>query len=94
MENIKNSKSNLARLMATENIFVEHHNIKSAYFDIKNRVLGLPIWKNMSDDLYDLFVGHEVGHALYTPLDTFLDAIDYTDKNNKSVAFKANDDSF
>ena len=86
MENIKNSKSNLARLMATENIFVEHHNIKSAYFDIKNRVLGLPIWKNMSDDLYDLFVGHEVGHALYTPLDTFLDAIDYIDKNNKSVA--------
>jgi hypothetical protein len=36
-------------------------------FDLKNRTLILPIWKDMSSDLYDLLIGHEVGHALFTP---------------------------
>tara|TARA_Y100000593_G_scaffold3607_1_gene7126 strand:- start:1137 stop:3254 length:2118 start_codon:yes stop_codon:yes gene_type:complete len=62
-------RSSLAKLMATENISVEHKNIPTAYFDTKDRVLGLPIWKNASKDVYDLLVGHEVSHALYTPVD-------------------------
>lgn len=60
-------KSQLAKLMATENLRVEHQNIHTAMFDPKNRALYLPIWKNMSGDLYDLLCGHEVGHALHTP---------------------------
>jgi hypothetical protein len=63
----KNSKSLLAKLMAEEDISVQHKNIETAYFDVKNRVLALPLWKDMSGTLYDLLVGHEVGHALYTP---------------------------
>ena len=64
-----NQKSILSRLMATEDIVVEHRtHIETAYFDIKNRILVLPKWKNMSNELYDMFVGHEVGHALYTPM--------------------------
>lgn len=66
----KNSKSLLAKMMAEEDITIQHKNIDTAYFDIKNRILAVPIWKDMSDDLYDLFMGHEVGHALYTPSDT------------------------
>ena len=62
-------KSNLAKLLATENISVEHKKVKTAYFIPKTRVLCLPIWEDMSNDLYDLLVGHEVGHALYTPRD-------------------------
>ena len=62
-------KSNLAKLLATENITVEHRKVKTAYFVPKTRVLCLPIWEDMSNDLYDLLVGHEVGHALYTPTD-------------------------
>lgn len=65
----KESKSLLAKLMAEEDISVRHEKIDTAYFDVKNRVLAIPIWKEMSNDLYDLFVGHEVGHALYTPSD-------------------------
>jgi hypothetical protein len=65
----KNSKSLLAKLMAEENISVQHKNIETAYFDVRNRVLALPLWKDMSGTLYDLLVGHEVGHALYTPAD-------------------------
>ncbi len=60
-------QSTLARLLAKENITVTHGNMKTAMFDVKNRVLGLPMWKNKSKDVYDMLVGHEVGHALYTP---------------------------
>ena len=65
----KEQKTNLAKLLATENITVEHRKVKTAYFIPKTRVLCLPIWEDMSNDLYDLLVGHEVGHALYTPQD-------------------------
>jgi hypothetical protein len=61
------SKSTLAKLLATENLRVEHQKVPTAMFDLKNRTLILPIWKDMSIDLYDLLIGHEVGHALYTP---------------------------
>jgi len=61
------SKSLLARLLAKENITICHGNYNTAYFDVQNRVLGLPLWKDDDKDLYDMLVGHEVGHALYTP---------------------------
>ena len=62
------SKSNLARLMATENLMVEQRHVQTAYFDLKNRVLVVPILDgNLSPELYDLLLGHEVGHALETP---------------------------
>lgn len=68
-------KSQLARLMATENLRVEHQKIQTAKFDTKNRVLYLPIWQDMSGTLYDLLCGHEVGHALYTPAEGWHDAV-------------------
>ena len=61
--------------MSEENITVRHEKIETAYFDVKNRVLALPIWQDMSNDLYDLLVGHEVGHALYTPEEGLLEAV-------------------
>ena len=62
------SKSILAKLMATENLTVEQRAISTACFDVENRVLTVPILDNqISSQLYDLFMGHEVGHALYTP---------------------------
>ena len=65
----KEQKSNLARLLATENITVQHRNVETAYFVPKQRLLCLPIWEDMSNDLYDMLVGHEVGHALHTPIE-------------------------
>jgi len=65
-----NSKSILAKLMATENLTVEQRAVRTAFFDVENRVLTVPILDNkISSQLYDLFMGHEVGHALYTPAD-------------------------
>ena len=68
MTNKRNQKDQLAKLMATENITIVHKPIPTAYFDVKNRILACPTFKDdISDELYDLFMGHEVGHALNTP---------------------------
>ena len=64
-----NQKSVLARLLANENITVQQGNYESAYFDVQSRTLGIPLWKEMSGDVLDLLVGHEVSHALFTPTD-------------------------
>ena len=74
MKNTKETKSMLAKLLASENLTVEHGKFQTASFDVKNRVLRLPIWKEMSGSLYDLLVLHEVGHALYTPEEGYHDA--------------------
>jgi len=77
------SKSALAKLMATENVTIEHRKMSTARFDPINRVLYLPIWKNMSGYMYDLLGGHEVGHARWTPADGWHNAvIDPTKKIN------------
>ena len=64
----------LPKLLAKENVTIQHGNFKTAWFDIKNRVLGLPLWEDMHKDVYDLFVGHEVGHALETPFEGWHDS--------------------
>ena len=66
-------KGNLARLLATENLVVEHRKVSTASFDVVRRVLTLPLWQKASNTVYDLLVGHEVGHALFTPADDWMD---------------------
>lgn len=69
-------KSQLAKLLATENITMQHNpSANTAYFNVETRELILPVWQNISEDLYDMLVVHEVGHALDTPGDLWLDAI-------------------
>jgi hypothetical protein len=62
-------KGTLARLLATEDLVVEHKNVQTAAFNVHTRVLTLPMWEKASNTVYDMLVGHEVGHALYTPDD-------------------------
>ena len=78
-------KSMLAKLMAAENISVEHKKIPTAAFDVKNRVLYLPIlkWKPGSN-VYDLFCAHEVGHALWTPYEGWHSSVSEKGKGYKS----------
>ena len=61
--------STLAKLLAEEDIHVVHRNQSTAMFDVKNRELSLPIWREMSKNIQDLMTLHEVGHALWTPLE-------------------------
>ena len=59
-------KSQLARLLATEDLIVEHKSVETASFNVSSRVLTLPVW-DASENVYDMLVSHEVSHALYTP---------------------------
>lgn len=82
---IVEQKSNLAKLLATENVTVQHKKVDTASFNPKTRVLTIPIWKKMSSELYDLFLSHEVGHALWTPAEGWHDAV--CDKGNNYKGF-------
>ena len=69
-------KGNLARLLATENLIVEHRKVSTASFDVYRRVLTLPNWDKATSTVYDLLVGHEVGHALFTPNEDWTEMFD------------------
>ena len=60
-------KSQLAKLLATEDLVVEHKQVDTACFNVQTRVLTLPLWEKATNNIYDLLVAHEVGHALFTP---------------------------
>ena len=64
-------KETLAKLMATENVEIVHGDYKTAAFDIENRILYLPDYVNMGEDVYDLLISHEVSHALNTPVEGY-----------------------
>jgi hypothetical protein len=68
-------KSQLAKLLATEDLVVEHKKVETACFNVHTRVLTLPMWERASNTVYDLLVGHEVGHALYTPDEDWLEKV-------------------
>ena len=76
---IKNreTKSLLAKLMASENINVEYREkAETAAFNTESRTLIMPVLKDMTDAATDLFLGHEVGHALYTPQGAIKDVLE------------------
>ena len=80
-------KSLLAKLLATEDIIVQYDaNARTASFNITSRVLVMPVWANVSNDLQDMLVVHEVGHALDTPEKETLDAIADIAERNKASA--------
>ena len=62
--------------MATEDITVQHSaNAETAAFDTESRTLILPVWEDMDNSVYDMLVGHEVSHALHTPMEGWQDFI-------------------
>ena len=75
------TKSMLAKLMAMENLTIEQRGTRTASFSPTNRTLTVPIWSDISGELYDLLMGHEVSHALNTPADGWHDAQKYFGKD-------------
>lgn len=82
-KNLTINKTALAKLLAAEDITIEHTSNKPS-FDVATRTLRLPVWKDMNGDLYDTLIGHEIGHALYSPSDSYIitAAINSIDRNN------------
>tara|TARA_B100001248_G_scaffold144637_1_gene108602 strand:+ start:266 stop:2461 length:2196 start_codon:yes stop_codon:yes gene_type:complete len=60
-------KESLAKLLAQEDLIVEHRKVDTAQFNVETRVLTLPMWQHDSNLVIDMLIAHEVGHALYTP---------------------------
>lgn len=79
---MKKNKSQLAKLLATENIEVQENAVKTASFDVKDRVLTIPTLKeeHKSKHVYDMLVGHEVSHALHTPAEGWMNMKDRSDE--------------
>lgn len=76
-ENASPDKSQLAKLLATENInVVINPKLQTAAFDLKSRTMHLPNWEGVSAEVIDLLVGHETGHALFTPEEGWHGAIE------------------
>jgi len=69
-------KGMLARLLATEDLMVEHKKVETACFNVHTRVLTLPMWERASNTVYDMLVAHEVSHALYTPDEDWFETVD------------------
>lgn len=70
MSNQNICRETIAKLMANENITVTHlPSATTASFDVKNRILILPVWNESEDSVYTLLISHEVGHALFTPIE-------------------------
>lgn len=64
-------KSGLAKLLANENITVQTNPYtRAAVFDTKKRVLTLPVWKDTTEDVYNMLLGRETSRAINTPTDT------------------------
>ena len=62
-------KSTLVKLLAEEDVTVSYQSVPTASFNVETREVTLPIWKDKSEDVMDMMSLHEVGHALYTPMD-------------------------
>ena len=60
-------KGTLAKLLAQEDLIVEHRQVETAMFDVEKRILTLPLWEKAEASVLDMLIAHEVGHALYTP---------------------------
>ena len=86
MTSTTQTRDQSARLLATENINVIRSNVKTASFDIKNRTLLLPRWKDMSDAEEEMLLLHEVGHALFTGYDEYSNVFEKGRRHLKAYA--------
>jgi hypothetical protein len=80
-DNITNDLA--TKLLAQENLMINRAPVRTASFDVKNRILTLPQWKDMTPELEDMLKAHEVGHAIYTDTAQF----DALVKANKDIPF-------
>jgi hypothetical protein len=62
-------QTKLARLLSTENIYCEFRKVETASFNVKSRVLIMPVFAaGLLPETVTMLTGHEVGHAKWTPV--------------------------
>lgn len=85
-QNQPQSNDILAKLLAHENINIVRGNVRTASFDIRNRVLVLPRWKDMTQSCEQMLILHEVGHALFTTEEKYGVVFEKENKHLKGYA--------
>jgi len=81
--------NNFARILAKENIIIRRSvKATTASFNMKTRLLILPVWEGISEKLHDMILVHEVGHALDTPLEPLVKAIKFLSAKYKTNVVK------
>lgn len=66
----------MTRIIAKENLtIIISENVDTAKMDLQNRIMVLPLWADLHQDVADTLRCHEVSHALYTPSEKYHDAI-------------------
>ena len=55
-------KSQLPNYRPPKTWWLRTETLRRASFDVETRVLTLPMWELASRTVYDMLVGHEVGH--------------------------------
>lgn len=69
---MSNNKKVFARLLAREDIaVVSSATAKTASFNLVNRVITFPVYKDMTEENLNGFTAHEVGHARHTDPETY-----------------------
>ena len=62
----------LGNILASESLNIIEANVSTASFNIETRTLKMPFWVSNSEDIdkdaFNMFLAHEVAHALYTPM--------------------------
>jgi len=67
----------ISNLLAQENIEIERSSrFPTASFDTENRILCLPILENADFSVEEMFVMHEVSHAIFTDHEKWIDGIE------------------
>ena len=59
----------VANLLAGEDLHVVRSNVSTAVFNIQTRELTIPNWDDLSHEVEQMLIAHEVGHALYTSME-------------------------
>ncbi len=83
---MNNSKDVLAKLLSTEDVHVVRAKVPTASFDVVGRTLTLPTFVNLDENVENLMIGHEVGHALHTPAKKIMNDKAFDDKLVKNYA--------
>lgn len=69
--------SQFVKLLAQENIKrTVKADAETAYFNLEERLLVIPAWhETLSENVRKLLHAHEVGHAVYTPINSWHDSV-------------------
>jgi hypothetical protein len=75
----------VARALAKEDLIIMRGNYRTASIDMKSRIMRVPDWAELDQDLAECMRGHELSHALHTPSTFNHDLVEYEGMSKKDL---------